>query len=95
MALRNTIFDFVLMGACLTLEPEQSNGTSTAQMQSLFSTAQKLRGGKKDIHVFHENAEGGEPERSVKSEKKRQESSHGKMVKLREKGRKSRGEKKD
>lgn len=79
----------------MTLEPEQSNGTSTAQMQSLFSTAQKLRGGKKDIHVFHENAEGGEPERSVKSEKKRQERSHGKMVKLREKGRKSRGEKKD
>lgn len=37
MALRSSIFDFVLIGACLTLEPEQGNGTSTAQMQSLFT----------------------------------------------------------
>lgn len=49
--------------------------------------------GRKERHA--ENAEGREPERSVKSEKKRQGSSHGKMFKLREKGRKSRREKKD
>lgn len=36
MALRNTIFDFVLIGASLTLEPGQGNGTGTAQMKSLF-----------------------------------------------------------
>lgn len=37
MALRNTIFDFVLIEASLTLEPEQGNGTSTTRMKSLFT----------------------------------------------------------